>query len=158
MILAGHGPTGWSRRSRSSSRSPQPVPRAGLAGLLEGMLAAHGLKLIESPAFYTVGAPPAPPTAEAGSTPAPIQLYVLHLRHAKATDVAATVNSLYGRSSARGEVGANKPTLDQALRQNLVPPVDSSVPAPMRPVTQLVAELSGDVTIIPDPRTNNLLY
>ncbi len=122
------------------------------------MLAAHGLKLIESPAFYTVGAPPAPPTAEAGSTPAPIQLYVLHLRHAKATDVAATVNSLYGRSSALGEVGANKPTLDQALRQNLVPPVDSSVPAPMRPVTQLVAELSGDVTIIPDPRTNNLLY
>lgn len=142
---------------RVTLETPAPVPKSELAALLDGMLAAHGLKLTETAGYYAVGAQAPAPAVDPGQRSAPIQLYVLHLRHAKATDVAATVNSLYGRSSALGEVGASKPTLDEALRQNLIPPVDTTVPAPKRPVTPLVAELRGDVTIIPDPRTNNLL-
>ncbi len=139
---------------RVTLETPQPVPRGGLPDLLRGMLKAHGLSLGIDSAFYTVGTPPPPGPAVQAS---PVQLFVLHLRHARAADVAATVNALYGRGGALGEIGAPRPTLPEALRNNLVPPADAAAAQAGQPVIQQVAELTGDVTIIPDPRTNNLL-
>jgi general secretion pathway protein D len=142
--------------ARVTLTTPQPVARAAIPALLQGVLETFGLSLKEGTGFYSIGAPP-PVTAAAQAEVGPVRLFVLHLRHAKAREVAATVNALYGRSSALGEIGPPRNTLADALRQNLVPPVDSSVPEAGRPVTPKVAELRGDVAIIPDLRTNNLL-
>jgi general secretion pathway protein D len=148
---------------RVTLETPQPVARAQVPELLRGVLRAHNLVLTESPGFYTVepaAAQAAPVEAIAGAGGAgPIQLFVLPVRHARAADVAATVNALYGRGGALGEMGAApRQTLDQGLRQNLVPPAGTpEQPQPGQALIAQTAELSGDVTIIPDPRTNSLL-
>jgi general secretion pathway protein D len=141
---------------RITLETSQPVARQSLPAILRGMLETHGLELAEEAGFYRVGAvtPPAPPPPAQAS---PRQLFVLVVRHARAADVAATVNALYGRAGALGEIGAPSPTLAQELRQNLVPPADAPAPGQQAPVTPQVAELTGDVTIIPDSRTNSLL-
>jgi general secretion pathway protein D len=140
---------------RITLETPQPIPRSAVPDLLRGMLETHGLDLDEEEGFYRVGqlAPPPPPETTAG----PLQLFVINIRHARAADVAATVNALYGRAAAFGELGTTRPTLSQTLRENLVPPMETPEPGQPAPVVQAVAELSGDVTIIPDPRTNSLL-
>lgn len=143
---------------RITLETPQPVPRANLPDLLRGMLHSYGLTLVKEGAFYSVGseAPQAAPQAAVPS--GPVQLFVLRIRHARAADVAATVNALYGRASALGEIGGtSKTTLPEALRQNVVPPVGTADSARHQALIQRVAELTGDVTIIPDPRTNSLL-
>jgi general secretion pathway protein D len=86
----------------------------------------------------------------------PLQLYVLRLRHARAADVAATVNALYGKASAFGEQSAPMPTLAQQLQQNQVPPVGAPQQS-LAVTTSRDATLSGETTIIPDASTNSLL-
>jgi len=148
---------------RVTLETPQPVPRAQLPELLRGLLRTYGLSLSEQPGFFTVeSATPAASATQgspAGAGGGPIQLFVLHIRHARAADVAASVNALYGRAGALGEVGAApSPTLAEGLRQNLVPPAGTPEAAQQaQPLIRQVAELSGDITIIPDSRTNSLL-
>jgi general secretion pathway protein D len=91
----------------------------------------------------------------------PPELFVIRLRHARAADVAATVNSLYGRASAVGEIGTRGRTLSDQLTSIQVPP--TTVPTGQSP-TQLgaplvnrAAVLTGEVTIVPDQGTNSLL-
>jgi len=142
---------------RVTLETPQPVGRAQLPELLRGMLRPYNLTLTEAPTFFTVEpAQPPAPTSPAGSG-GPVQLFVLRVRHARAGDVAATVNALYGRGSALGEIGGSRPTLAEGLRQNLVPPAGTPEPGQQQPLVVQNAELAGDVTIIPDPRTNSLL-
>lgn len=148
---------------RVTLETPRPVPRVQVVELLRGLLQAQGLDLVADSAAgaYRVQSPEqaralAPPSAQAsrpqGGPPA---LFVLRLRHARAADVAATVNGLYGRASALGERGA-PPTLTEELRETRIPPVGAERPAaglaPGR-----VAQLTGEVTIVPDPGTNSLL-
>ncbi len=142
---------------RVTLETPQPVARDQLPDLLRGLLRSYGLALTAQPTFYEVGAPPPPPPPQNAAQSGPIQLFVIPVRHARAADVAATVNSLYGRASALGEVGAPTPTLADQLRQNLVPPAEAPQPGQPQPVTKQVAQLAGEVTIIPDSRTNSLL-
>jgi general secretion pathway protein D len=88
----------------------------------------------------------------------PVRLFVIHLHHARAADVAATVNALFGRASALGEIGAGRPpTLGQALQANQVPPVGKSVPEAVPGTAGRTATFTGEVTIVPDPRSNSLL-
>ena len=148
---------------RVTLETPRPVPRMQVVELLRGLLQAQGLDLVADSAAgaYRVQSREqaralAPPPAQAarpqGGPPA---LFVIRLRHARAADVAATVNALYGRASALGERGA-PPTLNEELRETRVPPVGAERPAaglaPGR-----VAQLTGEVTIVPDPGTNSLL-
>lgn len=146
---------------RVTLETPQPVPRAQLPELLKGLLRTYGLMLSEQPGFFSVES--IAQAAPAGRSQAPasaVQLFVIHVRHARAADVAATVNALYGRGGALGEVGAApRPTLPEGLRENLVPPAGQPQGAPPQQPALIaqVAELSGVVTIIPDPRTNSLL-
>jgi general secretion pathway protein D len=107
---------------------------------------------------------PASPTA-----PGAVQLFVIPLRHARAADVAATVNALYGRASALGELGAapSPPaTLSQQLQATQVLP--TGAPTAMTPTRAAPAAgqvgqagtpatFTGEVTIVPDPRSNSLL-
>lgn len=142
---------------RITLETPHPVPIRDLPDLLRGMLKSYGLVLSEEPGFYTAGAAPPPPAPQPAPPVGPMQLFVLPLRHGRAADVAATVNALYGRAAALGEIGGQRTTLSEALRDNLIPPAGSPEPALQPPVIQQVAELRGDVTIVPDARTNHLL-
>ncbi len=146
--------------SRVTIETPAPVPTAGVLQLLRGVLRTQNLELVEAEGLYRVQAreQPAPPQA-APQQPVqqgPIELFIVRLRHAKAADVAATLNALYGQASALGELGAPPPTLGDQLRQQQVPPVGAQPPA--RPAGQAQAgALTGDVTIVPDARANSLL-
>jgi type II secretory pathway component GspD/PulD (secretin) len=143
--------------------TPGLVAKSDVIRLLRGVLVSQGLELITDSAMYRIGphAVAAPADAALAARPArpegALQLYAIHLRHARAADVAATVNALYGRGSALGEIGGKPQTLDEQLRENQIPPGQVSVPAMVAAVAGKVATLSGDVTIVPDPRSNSLL-
>jgi general secretion pathway protein D len=152
--------------NRVTLETPRPVPRREVPRLLRGLLDSQGMDLVDD----TVGGtyrlrtrdatrPTLPPQFSGGGGAQAIELFVIHLRHAKASEVAATVNALYGRASALGEIGQRvEPPLSRGLTQNQVPP------AGMPPLPQTVpgaagqaASLSGETTIVPDARANSLL-
>jgi len=169
--------------TRVTLETPHPVARSAVLDLLTGVLTSQNLELATDTAagLYRVQPKPPPPVAAAPAAPesdqripaGPIQLYIIHLRHARAADVAATVNALYGRASAFGEPGASpgsgsglRPeTLGQQLEANQVPPAGANAGAPGAVANPNVvagaaghaATLTGQVTIVPDPRSNSLL-
>ena len=158
--------------ARVTLTTPRPVARRQIIGLLRGMLESQQFELVSDSAagLYRVRAiAPASPEPGASASPAPgagqdtsgpVQLYMIQLRHARAADVAATVNALFGQSSALGEPGASRPsTLGQQLTANQVPPSSAPAPSPaaVPGLRGRVAKFQGEVTIVPDARTNSLL-
>ena len=154
-----------------SLETPVPVPRAGVRALLKGVVESQNLQLSEDSAYFRI-APPKPPTPDAsraagggtGQAPAPVQLFVIRLKHARAADVAATVNLLFGGGGEfSGGRGLSGGTLSDELRRNLVPaqsPVaaaEATAPAPAVGGPARPAALSGPVTLVPDQLTNSLL-
>jgi general secretion pathway protein D len=145
--------------------TPRAVRKAEVLGLLRATLESQNLELAVDTSAGAGGAyriqqrevrATLPSDPLAGRRPGGVlQLYVLRLRHARAADVAATVNALYGKASAFGEQSAPMPTLAQQLQQNQVPPLG----APQQPagIIGRDATLSGETTIIPDASTNSLL-
>ncbi|HEX6809097.1 MAG TPA: secretin N-terminal domain-containing protein [Gemmatimonadaceae bacterium] len=158
--------------ARVTLETPTPVARGAVRGLLEGILASQNLELVRDSAMYRVQvkAPPAAPPAATVSpngragTAGDVQLFIIHLRHARAADVAATVNALFGRASSLGDIGSTRPaTLDQQLQAGMMQPAGTASPAPVPNASGTVsttaarnASFSGDVTIVPDPRSNSL--
>jgi general secretion pathway protein D len=144
-----------------SVESPRPVPRSQVLELLRSLLDNQGFDLLDDSAagLWRVRARErSQAQSQAQGVPRPAgypELFVIRLSHARASDVAATVNALYGRPSALGEPAAVQ-TLPDALRQNLVapgvPPLQAAPGAAGR-----VAALQGEVTIVPDAGTNSLL-
>ncbi|MBX6330547.1 MAG: type II secretion system protein GspD [Gemmatimonadaceae bacterium] len=152
--------------ARVTVTTPHAVPRADVAQLLRGVLESQNLELVADTGLYRVQVKPAaPPPAAVGaratdtSRAGPVQLFVIHLRHARAADVAATVNALYGRASALGEIGAapQPATLSQQLQANHIPPVSAPNANAVPGAAGRAATFTGDVTIVPDPRSNSLL-
>ncbi len=149
--------------SRVTLETPIPVPRSEALPLLAGLADGQGLKLTEETSFYRIAPrpPEAPsisaiaPAGTSGSASGPVQLYVVRLRHARAADVAATVNLLFGGSGEfSGSGGLSGGTLSQELQRQRIPPVGAPAPtAPSAPT----ASFQGQVTIIPDELTNSLL-
>jgi general secretion pathway protein D len=150
--------------ARVSLETPAPVPVSQVLPLLRGVLTSQNLELMEDSSFFRVrqreqpAAPAVTPTPGASQAAIrTIELFVIRLKHAKALDVAATVNALYGRASALGELGARPPTLSDELRQNQVPPVAAVPPQAVASVAGRPATLTGETTIVPDARGNALL-
>lgn len=138
--------------------TPTAVHRSDVVGLLRAALEGQNLELVADgtgPYRIRQKVTPPPPTPEAPKPAGPVQLFVIHLRHARAADAAATVNALYGRASALGEQGAPS-TLSQQLQQNQILPAGAPPMPPTQSVTGGPATLSGETTIIPDPGTNSL--
>lgn len=159
-------------QARVTLETPRPVPRADIVRLLRGLVEGHGLELVSDTAAgvwrVSAKAPPAPaftppPVQQPQSQPGAQQLFVIKLRHARAADVAQTVNALYGRASALGEIGGGqRGTLSNALRQNIVPPQPTTPPSALppgivSPTGNRVAQLAGETTIVPDANSNALL-
>jgi general secretion pathway protein D len=148
---------------RVTLETPRPVPRTQVVDLLRGVLEAQSLELVTDTVAgaYRVQSrqPAVPALAQRQVNPrqpgGPPALFVIRLRHARAPDVAATVNALYGRASALGERGA-PPTLNEELRGNRVPPAGAERPTEAV-LPGRAAQLTGEVTIVPDLGTNSLL-
>jgi len=145
--------------TRVTLETPGPVDRATLRSLLRGLLESQNLEFVEDSAFYRVGPRQQPeqrPARRATSDSGPVQLFVIRLRHARASDVAATVNQLFGGSGAfSGQSGLSTGTLSDELRRNVVPPAGGA--APGQPTSVRQSSLLGSVTIVPDELTNSLL-
>lgn len=156
--------------NRVTLETPRPVPRGDVPALLRGLLASqhHELVLDSAAALYRIRAtaqdrpapaslPPGPPEPDDRS----LVLFTLRLRHARASDVAATVNALYGRASAVGELGGGPSrTLASELRDARIPNAPPSEPVTPQAVVAaagLNASLRGEVMIVPDASTNSLL-
>jgi general secretion pathway protein D len=146
--------------------TPRAVRKSEILGLLRATLQSQSLEMVVDSSGgpggpymirqrASVAAPSYDPAVTRRSR-GDVQLYVLRLRHARASDVAATVNALYGKASAFGEQSAPAPTLAQQLRQYQVPPLAAQPQSPAL-VSGHDATLSGETTIIPDPSTNSLL-
>jgi len=152
--------------TRVSLETPAPVPRSAVRQLLKGLVESQSLDFAEDSAFFRISPAsprPAPSPAAAGSgvgVPVAVQLFVIRLKHARAADVAATVNLLFGAGGEfSGRAGLATPTLSDELRRNVVPPAGAPAPnaaTPSRTPTK-TATLTGAVTIVPDELTNALL-
>ncbi len=152
--------------ARVSLETPGPVDRRTLVTLLRGVVESQGLQLAEDSTYFSVRpkppvAPGAVPGAPSGQgTGPPVQLFVIRLKHARAADVAATVNQLFGGAGEfSGGGGLSSGTLSDELRRNVVPPYGASPGSPTvaQPGAPRGATLTGAVTIVPDERTNSLL-
>jgi general secretion pathway protein D len=160
---------------RVSFETPAPLARSQVLGVLRGLLESQNLELVEDSAFYRVRPhaqeAPRPASGQAGPSPrgtqGDMQLFVVRLRHARAADVAATVNLLFGGGGAfSGSAGLSSGTLSDELRRTNVAPTSLQMPAPQAagvgappaaaPAAR-PASLAGSVTIVPDEMTNSLL-
>jgi type II secretory pathway component GspD/PulD (secretin) len=150
---------------RISLETPRPIPRSEVVALLRSVLESQNLQLIDEGGVYRVRPLHAvrPDPFHGGFAAAPlrppgdVELFVIRLRHARASDVAATVNALYGRASALGEPGGRPPFLSEELRQSRVQPLHAAPDAPGATGPGRNATLAGEVTIVPDTRTNSML-
>jgi general secretion pathway protein D len=147
--------------TRVSLETPGLVGTATLTALLSNLVQAQGLEFTEDSVAFRVGVkPPAsapqPRTglgAQMGDSA--VQLFVIRLKHARAGDVAATINQLFGGGGEfAGASGLSTNTLSDELRRNQVSP-QTGVPAQAPSIKG--ASLSGGVTIVPDELTNSLL-
>jgi general secretion pathway protein D len=144
---------------RVTLETPGPVDRATLRSLLRGLLESQNLEFIEDSSFYRINTkqadrPSGRPAALSDS--GPMQLFVIRLRHARASDVAATVNQLFGGTGAfSGQGGLSTGTLSDELRRNVVPPAGG--PAAPGQTAARQSSLAGSVIIVPDELTNSLL-
>ena len=148
-------------QSRITIETPTAVRRKEVVGLLRATLLSQNLELVsDSSGPYRIQAKeqPHPVVADPPKPPGEVQLFTIHLKHARASDVAVTVNALYGRASAFGEQAAPLSTLSQQLQRNAVPPVSQPAPGAQAPLSGgQSATLSGETTIVPDAGTNSLL-
>lgn len=155
-VLAGELPA-----ARVSLETATPVPRSQVVQLLSGMLKLRGMTWEEDSAFYRVTqqptAPSAPPSSAQSDTT--YGLHVISLKHARATDVAATLNILFGMGgqdfSARRGLGT--PTLTDELRRAYVPSTPQQTAANAQGPSAISSSLKGPVSLVPDERTNALL-
>jgi type II secretory pathway component GspD/PulD (secretin) len=151
--------------TRVTLETPRPVPRTDVVRLLRGLLESHGMELVDDSASgifrartrLVVAADVNPATArtQRGST-ADLELFVVPLRHARASDVAGTISSLFGRGVAPLPAADERPsTLGNELRQNLIPPQDA--PPGARATSGLAGALTGELIVVPDSKANTLL-
>ncbi|HEV8398622.1 MAG TPA: secretin N-terminal domain-containing protein [Gemmatimonadales bacterium] len=150
---------------RVSLETPAPVDRPTLVALLKGLVESQSLEFVEDSAFFRI-APrqaevprPSSRGAVTQTDSGPVQLFVIRLRHARAYDVAATVNLLFGGGGEfAGRTGLSTGTLSDELRRNVVP--TGGLPTAgqsVAPSTARQSALSGTVTVVPDELTNSLL-
>jgi len=144
---------------RVTLQTPGPVDRTTLLALLRGLVQSQNLEFVEDSSFYRVGPRTQQeprPAHQASSDSGPVQLFVIRLRHARASDVAATVNQLFGGTGGfSGQSGLSAGTLSDELRRNVVAPAGAQTPSTQTNVRQ--SSLAGSVTIVPDELTNSLL-
>lgn len=146
--------------TRVSLETPTPVLPTRLPALLKTVTESQGLAFEEDSVAFRVGPKPPPSVPQSAAsgqtgTAGPVQLFVIRLKHARAGDVAATVNQLFGGTGEfSGAAGLSTGTLSDELRRNQVP-YQGTAPTTLSSPTG--ASFRGSVTMVPDELTNSLL-
>lgn len=160
IIFSGAGPG-----PQVTLETPRPVARADVPRLLRGLLDSQGYELVadtvsgtyrarqkeqppvrQAPPLFPVTTPTQQqPAARPAGAP---ELFVIPLRHARAVDVAQTINTLFGRATFQ-QTAPRLPTDD--LR---VPPIELGA---VQQIANRPATLTGELTIVPDARVNSLI-
>ncbi|HEX4561620.1 MAG TPA: secretin N-terminal domain-containing protein, partial [Gemmatimonadales bacterium] len=151
--------------TRVSLETPSPVLPASLPALLRTVVESQGLAFDEDSVSFKIGPKPPPvastPPADGRSrSDSSVRLFVIRLKHARASDVAGTVNQLFGGGGAYSGSNGVTNTLSDELRRNLVPVQNGPTPGRGANVPQPAvgsATFAGSVTIVPDELTNALL-
>ncbi|HEY6158235.1 MAG TPA: secretin N-terminal domain-containing protein [Gemmatimonadales bacterium] len=150
-------------------RTNQAVPVEQILPLLKSLAASNGLKLTEDGAFVRIedtGQREARPgAAKDTAAQSELRLFVYRLKHARAVRLASTLQAIFGGAATResGQGSYGPATLSEGLRQQQVPPMDTTqaprVNVQLGPVRApgLPARLQGEVQIVPDEATNSLL-
>jgi type II secretory pathway component GspD/PulD (secretin) len=152
---------------------PRPIARGDVPRLLRGLLDSQGYELVDDTLSGTYRARlkeqprPAPVTMSQQNpvneparrqTTAP-EPFVISLKHARAVDVAGTINALFGRTTG-SQFGASNnrpPTLADELRVLQTSPTEPPLPQAIPGTVGRSAALTGDLTIVADSRGNSLL-
>lgn len=156
---------------RVTLRVRQPVPRAGILPLLKSLAQANGLRVVDAEGFLrleTAAEGLGTAGRDSAKARAPeVQLVVHRLKHAKASQLAGTLQSIFGgRSTGSGSGPGLRPVpLSEELGQSYLPPAKpDSQPRPptvqveVGPVRPFIpGQLRGEIQIVPDERTNALI-
>lgn len=137
---------------RVSFETPGYVPDSTVAPLLAGLVSMHGLELTEDATFYRVAPrpqPAVPAAAEQAAAGGGVKFHTIQLKHARASDVAATINQLFGGGGG-GASGFATGTLSDELRR-------VAQPAAATQAAGAEGSLTGGHVIVPDALTNSLL-
>lgn len=152
-------------------RLTQPVPPQNLLPLMRSLASSNGLRLVELDGVVHVESASAPGgvagdpagAQEGGAT----RLFVYRLKHARAQQLAATLQQLYGGGGTGPRAAAvnnGRRTLSQQLQDQQLPPVDPATPnqdpftqRPQQQEAGLPGDVAGEVQIVADEPTNALL-
>ena len=140
---------------------PQPVARADMLSLLRSVAAANGLRVVVDGGLLRVENPDArdaPGGRGAARENAP--LFVYRLKHASATRLAGTLQSIYGgRTSDAGVSGLSSRPLSEQLRAMQIPAlnIDTIGRGAAMGATLVQGAVQGEIQIVPDETTNSLL-
>lgn len=150
-------------------RTAQPVARENVLDLLRSLAESNGLLLIEEEGglirIESLG-PAAPGGAAAvlAGEDEDLRIFVYRLKHARAPQLAATLQSLFGGTPSRGrEERGRRQTLSETLREQQIPRIapdgEPEVTVEVGPAAPagLPGQLSGEIQIVPDELTNSLL-
>jgi general secretion pathway protein D len=133
--------------------TPAFVPLSALPGLLEALVEANGLTFTEDSTLYSVTRPPVAPADAQLAEQARLELFTLRLRHARAADVAATLNQLFGAGGDFSRpAGLSTGSLSDELRASRTGARGGD--AQQAPSD---ATLQRQVTMVADQLTNALL-
>lgn len=141
--------------------TPQAIPRGDVALILKGLVESQNLAFEEDSTFIRIGPRPEPPRTPSGGDDAlgrvPVHLEVVRLKHARAADVAATVNQLFGGGGEFSGSRSLQPTLSDELRRGRVAPAGAEGQPEAAGPNPGTSALRGPVVIVPDELTNSLL-
>lgn len=143
--------------------TPLGMERRDLPALLRVLAAQQGLELVEDSVAWRLHPKPPEQVTSLGQVAGlgsggPVQLFVIRLRHARAPEIAAVVNQLFGGGGEfSGRSGISRTGLSDQLRP--VPPAvtEQAPPAGAAAPRGQAGSVAGQVTIVPDEVTNSLL-
>jgi general secretion pathway protein D len=152
-----------------SLETPRAVPKSDVIRILRGFLDSYNYEFVDDTAarIYrarerVVATPAVAQEQQPVNVPrqappgGPVELFIIQLKHARASDVATTLNALYGKGGF-SDNGGRRQTLGDELRANQVPPTEPPPPQAVAGAAGRAAALTGDVTIVPETRANSLL-
>lgn len=156
-------------------RTSRPASKEELVGFLENVAKANGLTLTHEGGLVRIAAAKAEgPSTKSHPAPLPAnqakKIYVYELRHAQASQIAATLTAIFGGSPVSGSAGRRTPqSLSEQLQQQQLAPTSPDKPAGQAPdgngaaapspgdMQGITGRLHAETQIVPDPATNSLL-
>jgi len=154
---------------RVTLRMQQAIQPEAIVGLLKNLAQANGLRVTDEGAFlrFDAASTSTMSTAARDSTQSgagsDIRLFVYRLKHARASQLSGTIQTLFGGRSRTPGAGIRQVPLSESLRDTASAPRADSVPSVRVDVdvggqrVSLPGTLRAEVQVVPEERTNSLL-